>query len=272
MQGPESPASGETDRVGFVESGGRSSDAPPVDVHESQEQVTPEPEVAPSEPPAAKSGPSRRLMVVGTVVLVVLCIVGGVGYWVYASQYVSTDNAQIDGDQIAINAPSTGTLTDWNISVGSQVKTNQVVGRIRILTTGPQQAIRSPGTGTVAESPAVSGEYVKGGTNLATAYDFTKIYLTARIEETDISDVKIGAPVDIDVDAFPDAHFSGVVEEIQSSSAAVGQSGPQQGSSNTNGNFQKLTELIPVKVRLLETSGKRIVPGMNVTVKIHKNF
>jgi multidrug resistance efflux pump len=43
-----------------------------------------------------------------------------------------------------------------------------------------------------------------------------------------------------------------------------------QTQSNINGNFQKLTEVIPVKIRILSDGGKRLVPGMNITVHIHK--
>jgi len=83
--------------------------------------------------------PRRRLVIIAVVVLVLLAAGVGGGYLKYASQFVSTDNAQVDGDQVAINAPATGTLTGWQITQGTQVHTDQIVGRIQINSTGPQE-------------------------------------------------------------------------------------------------------------------------------------
>jgi multidrug resistance efflux pump len=144
-----------------------------------------------------------------------------------------------------------------------------VVGRIQILNSfaQPQMTIKSPGNGTVAVNNVVNGAYVTSGTELATAYDFSKIYITARIDETDIADVHVGAPVDIDVDAFSGTPVTGIVQDVQGSSAGTFSLFPQ---NNTSGNFQKVTQVIPVKISLTNTSGKQLVPGMNVTVHIHK--
>jgi hypothetical protein len=49
----------------------------------------------------------------------------------------------------------------------------------------------------------VVGMYVTGGTQLAIAYDLAKIYVTARVDETDIKEVHVGQLVDISVDAYP---------------------------------------------------------------------
>jgi multidrug resistance efflux pump len=62
-------------------------------------------------------------------------IAGGgvaVSYFLNARNYVSTDNAQVDGDKIMINAPASGTLEDGRISQGSVVQKDQVVGSIKI--------------------------------------------------------------------------------------------------------------------------------------------
>jgi len=67
----------------------------------------------------------------------------------------------------------------------------------------PQHPIKSPGNGTVAVNNSVNGETVNSGTELATAYNFNDIYVTARVAETDIKDVHPGQPVDISIDAFP---------------------------------------------------------------------
>lgn len=214
--------------------------------------------------------PSTRKagIVIGVVAL--LMTIGLVyTYVIEGSKYVSTDNAQIDGDQITVNAPSSGTLTDWTATQGTRLTKDRVVGRIRILGgfVQPQQPIRAPGNGTVVVDDGVEGAFVTAGTPLAIGYDLSKIYVTARVDETDIDEVRPGQKVDIDVDAFSNATLTGTVREIQG--GAAGEFSPLP-RSNTAGNYQKVTQVIPVKIALDDTQGLDLVPGMNVTVKIHK--
>ena len=103
---------------------------------------------------------------------------------------------------------------------------------------------------------------------MAIAYDLSKVYVTARVDETDIDDVRPGQTVDIDVDAFSAAELTGSVREIQGGAAGEFSPFPR---SNTGGNYQKVTQVIPVKIALDDTQGLALVPGMNVTVKIHKD-
>jgi multidrug resistance efflux pump len=74
--------------------------------------------------------------------------------------------------------------------------------------------------------------------------------------------------VDIAVDAFPDADLTGRVLEVQSGAAGVFSLFPQ---ANTSGNFQKVTQVIPVKIGIDNLMDLPLVPGMNVTVKIHRD-
>ena len=62
--------------------------------------------------------------------------------------------------------------------------------------------------------------------------------------------------------------MTGSVREIQGGAAGVFSLFPQ---ANSSGNFQKVTQVIPVKISIDDLHGLNLVPGMNVTVKIHKN-
>jgi multidrug resistance efflux pump len=209
------------------------------------------------------------LSVIAAIALLAALGFGG-AYWLYSRNYVSTDNAQVDGDKIDINAPATGTLTRWSIDKGSSLRADQIVGRIKILGSfaEPQRPIKSPGNGTVAMNNVVEGQYVTAGSELATGYDFNQIYVTARVDETDIDGVRHGALVDIDVDAYPGKPVTGLVREIQGAAAGVLSLFPE---SNSTGNFQKVTQVIPVKIALSNTKGLEPIPGMNVTVHVHRH-
>jgi multidrug resistance efflux pump len=234
--------------------------------------ATAEPAAEPAAVPGKKK--MKRSTRIGLTVIVIIAVLAALGFgganFLYSRNFVSTDNAQIDGDKIQINAPATGTLIEWRASQGAQVRRDQVVGRIQMQGSGaqPQQTIRSPGNGTVAVNPAVEGSWVTAGTQLATAYDFNKIYATARVDETDVQDVHPGALVDIDVDAYSSTPVTGVVQEVQGAAAGVFSLFPE---SNSSGNFQKVTQVIPVKIAFTNTGGLPLVPGMNITVHIHKN-
>jgi multidrug resistance efflux pump len=120
----------------------------------------------------------------------------------------------------------------------------------------------------VAVDNGVPGTFVTTGTQLAVAYNLEKIYVTARVDETDVEAIHPGQVVDIAVDAYPNAQLTGRVREIQSGAAAVFSLFPQ---SNSGGNFQKVTQVIPVKIGIENVKGLDLVPGMNVTVHIHKH-
>jgi multidrug resistance efflux pump len=215
--------------------------------------------------------PSTRLALIVIGVVAAVMVLGMV--WVYVIEgrkYVSTDNAQVDGDKITVNAPSSGTLTDWTATQGTQLIKDRVLGRIKIQAgfAQPQQPIKAPGDGTIVVDDGVEGAFVAAGTQLAVAYDLAKIYVTARVDETDVDDVHPGQTVDIDVDAFPGVDLVGTVTEVQGGAAGEFSAFPQ---SNTAGNFQKVTQVIPVKIAIDDTKNLSLVPGMNVTVKIHKD-
>jgi multidrug resistance efflux pump len=223
--------------------------------------------------PPQKRGMKRSTRIALLIILVVaLGIAGTISatYIIDTRNYVTTDNAQIDGDKISVNAPTSGTLIDWHATQGTQLQKDTVVGRVRIQGgfVQPQMAIRAPGNATVVIDNGVEGAFVTAGTELAVAYDFAKLYVTARVDETDINDVHPGQRVDISVDAFPKASLTGTVREIQGGAAGVFSLFPQ---ANTSGNFQKVTQVIPVKIGLDDPGTLQLVPGMNVTVKIHKH-
>jgi multidrug resistance efflux pump len=231
----------------------------------------------------ATTTPQRRKLKRSTrislVVILIVAVIAGVGfavsYFLNARNYVTTDNAQVDGDKIMINAPTSGWLEDWRISLGSVVHKGQVVGRIKINNgfTQPLMSIRAPTDGTVAVDNGVVGTYVTTGTQLATAYNLDKIYVTARVDDTDIKAVRPDQLVDISVDAYPDAPITGRVRDIQAGAASVFSLFPQSNTQGT-GNFQKVTQVIPVRIyfdNLNALNNLDLAPGMNVTVHIHKH-
>lgn len=246
-------------------------DDPATDPEATKEQ--PHANDSPAEAPAPRKGLSRkaRTRVLVIVVLAVLAAAFFIGRYVLDSRnYVSTDNAQVDGNQISVNAPATGTLIDWRGQQGATLTPNAPVGRIEMQGgfVQPQMVIRAPAAGVVAVDNGVEGSFVTAGTPLAVAYDGSGVFVTARVDETDIDKVHAGQPVKIAVDAFPDAKLTGHVLEVKTGAAGVFSLFPQ---SNSSGNFQKVTQVIPVKISIDDLQSLPLVPGMNVTVKIRRN-
>lgn len=241
-----------------------------VDVRQVEDAEAPEAQLGAAKPARRRLKPRTRiaLAVIGAIALISAAVII-VRMVTDASTYVTTNNATIDGTQIVVAAPASGTLTGWNLSLGAQMRADQAVGRIAVPAgySQPQTLARAPAAGVVAVNNGVNGAFVAAGTQLAIAYDPQNVYVTARVEETAIGDVKEGRPVDISVDAFPGTPLTGRVVEIKTGAAGVFSLFPQ---SNSSGNFQKVTQVIPVTIAIDDRQGLALVPGMNVTAKIHK--
>jgi multidrug resistance efflux pump len=131
----------------------------------------------------------------------------------------------------------------------------------------PVLSIRAPQDGVVAAEHAVPNDQVAAGSTLATAYDLTQVFVTARVDETAIGEVKPGQTADVFVDAYS-TPLTGTVQQVEGAAASVFSLLPQ---SNSTGNFQKVTQEVPVKILLGDTKGLHLVPGMSCTVKIHRS-
>lgn len=215
---------------------------------------------------------TKRLLILNIVILLILVGGGFAGYAYYngAVNYLTTDNAQVAGQQVTIAATANGKLTGWKGNIGARFSKNDTIGTIATIGADGKPAevgVTLPTDGTVVQNNGVQNSFVAVGTPLAQVYDLNKLWVTANINETNIDEVAVNQDVDIYVDAFPNTPLKGKIQNIGLATAGTFSLLP---SSNTNANFTKVTQVIPVQISIDDSKGLEIVPGMNVTVRIHK--
>ena len=128
--------------------------------------------------------------------------------------------------------------------------------------------IRAPISGQVTAKHVQLGDYVSPGQLLLTIVPLQDIYVTANFKETQLASVKVGQKAIIRTDMYGSRRFQGVVDSIAGSTGSEQALLPPQ---NATGNFVKVVQRIPVKIRVLRTSASDTVlrPGMNVEVTIY---
>ncbi|MCL1126061.1 HlyD family secretion protein [Shewanella surugensis] len=126
--------------------------------------------------------------------------------------------------------------------------------------------IRAPFSGIIGKRGALSGQYVQPGQALYSLVPDGAVWITANFKETQIQHMKPGQSVQINLDAFPDKVFTGVIDSLSPASGAKFSLLPAE---NATGNFTKIVQRIPVKIRLsLDEIDSRIVPGLSAVVNV----
>ncbi|ABE58370.1 HlyD family secretion protein [Chromohalobacter israelensis] len=125
--------------------------------------------------------------------------------------------------------------------------------------------ITSPSDGVINKTLVDQGEYVSAGQPILMMHDPDKLWVEANIKETDIGELRQGQPVAITVDAFPDAIFKGHVSVIGRAATSQFALLPDP---NPSGNFTKITQRLPVRIRFDDGPTELIGPGMMVEVDI----
>ena len=112
--------------------------------------------------------------------------------------------------------------------------------------------IVAPEDGMVGARSLRVGQYVQAGTQLMAIVPLRAVYIVANYKETQLTDVRPGQPVDIEVDTFPGRLVHGVVDSI---APASGQEFALLPPDNATGNFTKIVQRIPVKIMLRRRRG-----------------
>jgi multidrug resistance efflux pump len=211
------------------------------------------------------------------VVLALLAIAGGVGYYLYNNYtYYQTDDAQVTGSIISVSAPMSGQLSAYTAKIGQTVTAGQAIGTITLptpastngtVTTPKTMDITSPIDGTIVQATAVQGQNVSPGLTIAQVTNLNTLTITAYVDENIINNVSQGQKVDVKIDAYSDTTYTGYVQQIVQATAGSFSLLPTQ--DNASGNFTKVGQRVPVIISLNGTGGKDIIPGMSATATIH---
>ena len=127
--------------------------------------------------------------------------------------------------------------------------------------------IKSSTAGRIGDRTVRVGQYVQPGTRMLSVVPVQDTYLTANFKETQIGRMRVGQPVEISVDALSGHTLHGVVESF---SPGTGSQFALLPADNATGNFTKIVQRVPVRIRLdtgPETH-KVLLPGMSVTVNV----
>ncbi|MDK9858286.1 HlyD family secretion protein [Staphylococcus equorum] len=214
----------------------------------------------------------KKMVLINVITIVVLVIIGVVGFHFYnqATGFVSTDNAKVDGEQIKVSAPAASEIKSFDVKNNEKLSKGDKVAEIATKGEDGQSQkmdIKMPQDGTIVKTDGMEGSMAQAGSPIAYAYNLDDSYITANVDEKDIADVEEGKDVNITLDG-EDAELKGKVEEVGKATASSFSMMP---STNSDGNYTKVSQVVPVKISLDSKPSNNVVPGMNAEVKIHKN-
>jgi len=129
--------------------------------------------------------------------------------------------------------------------------------------------VTAPFTGIVTNVYAITrGKYLAASTIAFHLVASDYVWVDANPKETELTYVRPGQPVTVTVDTYPGTEWRGTVESI---SPAVAQEFSLLPAQNTSGNWVKVVQRIPMRVRV-DTGEKNLPPlraGMSVEVDVN---
>jgi membrane fusion protein (multidrug efflux system) len=127
--------------------------------------------------------------------------------------------------------------------------------------------ILAPVSGMVSERDVRDGQYVHAGSQVISVVPLDNVWVLGNYKETQLTHVAIGQRAEIRVDTFPGVVITAMVDSIAPASGAQFSLLPPD---NATGNFTKVVQRIPVKLRIAPDNplAGKLLPGMSVIATI----
>ena len=164
---------------------------------------------------------------------------------------------------------ATGTVTSAQAGVrlaSARVQAAQAARDNAALQLGYTKVL-APAAGTVSRKQVEPGQLVQVGQPLLTIVADTGVFITANFKETQLADLRVGQPAEVEVDAYGGRTVKACIESV---SAATGSKFALLPPDNATGNFTKVVQRVPVRLKVREALGPEaeLRPGMSVTVHV----
>lgn len=139
---------------------------------------------------------------------------------------------------------------------------NQAKARLDLQRT----TVRAPVAGIVSQIANLNkGQYVSEGTQMLSVIEEGDTWIQANYKETQLTNVVPGQKVDVSIDTYPGLDIKGTVGSI---GAATGSEFSLIPAQNATGNWVKVVQRIPVRIRIDGDLSKVLRSGMSAEVDV----
>lgn len=126
--------------------------------------------------------------------------------------------------------------------------------------------VKAPMDGIIGNRGVQLGQLVRPGVALASLVQNSHIWVEANFKETQLQAMRLGQPVTISVDAYPDLELTGTVHSFSPASGSEFSILPEE---NATGNFTKIVRRVPVKIVFDAAAPIELLrPGLSVEAKV----
>jgi membrane fusion protein (multidrug efflux system) len=126
--------------------------------------------------------------------------------------------------------------------------------------------VRAPRSGIVSQTDRLQvGQVIASGLPAVSLVAADAIWVEANYKETDLAEMRVGQPADIEIDAYPDMELKGRVASIGAGTGAEFSVLPAQ---NANGNWVKVVQRVPVRIALTTRPGRPLLAGLSAEVTV----
>ena len=130
--------------------------------------------------------------------------------------------------------------------------------------------VRAPVDGTFGNRMINVGDYISVGQRLGNVVPLDDVFIDANFKETQLKRIRPGQPVTIKVDAYGFRKFTGTVDSISPAAGSVFTLLPPD---NATGNFTKIVQRLPVRIRVPKDVARQnlLRAGMSVYATVDTN-
>lgn len=180
---------------------------------------------------------------------------------------------QADASVAAANAAVVAAIANVDVLKAQQVEAARTLDELKTAQAKAERdlsftEIRAPIDGVIGNRAAKVGDFMQTAQRFASLVPLDDVYIDANFKETQLTRLRPGQPVEVSVDALPEHDIEGTVASMSPASGSVFSLLPPD---NATGNFTKIVQRIPVRIKVpADVANRKLLrPGMSVIVKVN---
>jgi membrane fusion protein, multidrug efflux system len=190
--------------------------------------------------------------------------------WITRSRYdEALHNVQEARERLA-NARADSATAQAALAQGGE--TNQPalqaarVAREQALLNLSRTEVRAPADGRISQTDRLQvGAAVVTGVPVVTLVRSNTTYVEANYKETDLANMYVGQPAEVELDAYPGTPICGHIASIGAGTGSQFSVIPAQ---NASGNWVKVTQRVPVRIAIDCNPGRPMIAGLSADVTV----